>query len=212
MIIRKFIVGGLQTNCYLLVCPETRQAIVIDPGFTREAELQTIMGEAEKYGADIKYIVNTHWHPDHTSGDGWLKRATGAPVLIHEYDAPMLTDVQGFRVLFGIRHEPVTPDATLTDGSTIVFGKISLRVVHTPGHTRGSISLLNRLTVLTGDTLFAGAVGRTDLPEGSFKELMDSIRTRLMVLPGETKIYPGHGPSSTIARERSINPFLKTMQ
>ncbi|MBO3755351.1 MAG: MBL fold metallo-hydrolase, partial [Candidatus Brockarchaeota archaeon] len=206
MIIRKFEVGQLQTNCYLLVCPETRQAIVIDPGFAVETEVQTILGEAEKYDADIKHIVNTHWHPDHTSGDEWLKRETGALVLIHKDDAPMLMATQEVESLFGIRVQPITPDATLTDGSTIVFGKTGLRVVHTPGHTEGSVSLLNRLAIFTGDTLFAGSVGRTDLPGGSFNKLMDSIWRRLMILPDETKIYPGHGPSSTIAREKKTNP------
>lgn len=202
----------MQTNCYLLVCPETLQAIVIDPGFTNEAEVQIIMDEAEKYGADIKYIANTHWHPDHTSGDEWLKREAGALVLIHEDDAPMLMGMREVGMLFGIQVKPIMPDATLTDGSTIVFGKTSLRVMHTPGHTGGSISLLNQLAVFTGDTLFAGSVGRTDLPGGSFEKLMGSIWRRLMVLPGETKIYPGHGPSSTIAKEKKTNPFLTAMQ
>lgn len=201
----------MQTNCYLLVCPETRQAIVIDPGFADETEVQIILGEAEKYDADIKHIVNTHWHPDHTSGNEWLKRETGALVSIHKDDAPMLMATREVEPLFGIRVQPIMPDATLTDGSTIVFGKTSLRVVHTPGHTEGSISLLNRLTIFTGDTLFAGSVGRTDLPGGSFDKLMDSIWRRLMVLTDETKIYPGHGPSSTIAREKKTNPFLTSM-
>lgn len=211
MIIRKFVVGRLQTNCYLLVCPETRQAIVIDPGFADETEVQTILGEAEKYDADIKYIVNTHWHPDHTSGDEWLKRETGALVLIHKDDAPMLIAIREVETLFGIQVKPITPDATLTDGSTLAFGKTGLRVMHTPGHTEGSISLLNQLAIFTGDTLFAGSVGRTDLPGGSFDKLMGSIWRRLMILPGETKIYPGHGPSSTIAREKKTNPFLTSM-
>lgn len=194
MIIRKFVVGWLQTNCYLLICPETRQAIVIDPGFSGEREIQILMSETEKHNAEIKYIVNTHWHPDHTSGDGWLKKKTGALVLIHEEDAPMLMDSRRAGVLFGIQLEPVKPDETLTDGSVIAFGNTSLRVLHTPGHTMGSISLLNQLSVFTGDTLFAGSVGRTDLPGGSFKKLMDSIRRKIMVLPNETRIYPGHGP------------------
>lgn len=212
MIIRRFVVGRLQTNCYLLVCPETRRALVIDPGFTDEAEARIIMDEVEKHRADIKYIVNTHWHPDHTSGDGWLKMVSGALILIHKDDASMLSDTGDVEDLLGIQHEPVTPDATLTDGDTIVFGKATLRVVHTPGHTMGSISLLNRLAVFTGDTLFAGSIGRTDLPGGSFKEIVNSIRTRLMVLPGETKIYPGHGSFSSIMREKKSNPFLTAIQ
>jgi len=207
MIVRRFVVGRLQTNCYLLVCPETREALVIDPGFAEDEEARSIIGEVRRYNAAVKYIVNTHWHPDHTSGDEWFKRATGALILIHKDDASMLSEI-GSGGLFGIRHKPVVPDETLTDGSMIVFGNISLRVIHTPGHTRGSISLLERLTVFTGDTLFAGSIGRTDLPGGSFRELIDSVRRKLMVLPGEAKIYPGHGPSSTIAREKKTNPFL----
>ncbi|MCX8183672.1 MAG: MBL fold metallo-hydrolase [Crenarchaeota archaeon] len=211
MIIRRIIVGRLQTNCYLLICPETRQALVIDPGFVDENEGKTITSEAEKHGAKIKYIINTHWHPDHTAGDEWLKRETGALVLIHEDDARMLINTRGVEEIFGIQVKPIMPDATLTDGSVIFFGKTRLRVMHTPGHTVGSISLLDQLAVFTGDTLFAGSVGRTDLPGGSFEKLMNSIWRRLMILSGETKIYPGHGPSSTIAREKKTNPFLTVM-
>ncbi|MEM2057410.1 MAG: MBL fold metallo-hydrolase [Thermoproteota archaeon] len=210
--IKRFVVGRLQTNCYLLICRETRQALVIDPGFASEKELQTIMSEADKHGAKIKYIVNTHWHPDHTSGNEWLKRETGALVLIHKDDAHMLMNPRGLELLLDFQLKPITPDVTLTDGYTIVFGKIRLKVMHTPGHTEGSISLIDQLAVFTGDTLFAGSVGRTDLPGGSFEKLMGSIRRRLMVLPDDTKIYPGHGPSSTIAREKKTNPFLTAMR
>jgi len=208
MIIRRIVVGRLQTNCYLLIYPEMREAIVIDPGFADEKEAEAVMNEAEKHSAKIKYIVNTHWHPDHTSGNEWLKTEVGALVLIHKDDASMLMDTRVVETVFGVQVKPITPDATLTDGSMIVFGKTSLKVIHTPGHTMGSISLLGQLAVFTGDTLFAGSVGRTDLPGGSFEKLMDSIRGRLMVLPDETKIYPGHGPSSTVAREKKTNPFL----
>jgi len=153
--------------------------------------------------------VNTHGHPDHIGGNGIIKKATGAPILIHEYDAPMLTggadNVSG---LFGLRATSPPADKMLHEGDVIQFGKITLRVLHTPGHSKGSISLLGDDAVFTGDTLFAGSIGRYDLPGASYKEIIRSVK-RLATLPEHVKVYSGHGPTSTIGTEKKSNPFLQ---
>lgn len=206
MIIRRFIVSPLGTNCYLVACGETLASLVIDAGFTDESEVLRIIEEIEKNSLNIKHVLSTHWHPDHTAGNEYLRKKTGASILIHEEDAPMLSTVRDF---LGIEARPHLPDRTVKEGEAIRIGRIELRIIHTPGHTRGSISLLGKGFVFTGDTLFAGSIGRTDLPGGSFSEITHSIRSKLMVLPDETIVYPGHGPVSSIGRERITNPFLK---
>jgi len=209
MIIKMLTVGALYTNCYIVGCAETREALIMDPGFDREAEAQRILREVDQRDLQVRYIVNTHGHPDHTSGNGVVKKATGAPILIHEYDAPMLTEAgKGLARLFGLRTESPLADKTLHDGDLIQIGGVTLKVLHTPGHSRGSISLLGDDVVFTGDTLFAGSIGRYDLPGGSFQEIMRSIKNRLARLPDHVKVYPGHGPASTIGEEKRNNPFL----
>jgi len=173
---------------------ETRKAIVIDPGTDRETEAKKILKEIESNGLKIKYIVNTHGHPDHTGGNKILGEATNAPILIHEYDAPML--------------KGPFADRMLHDGDSVQVGGIVLRVLHTPGHSRGSISLIGRNVVFTGDTLFAGSIGRYDLPGGSVDEIKKSLK-KLMILSDHMKVYPGHGPTSTIGEEKRNNPFLQ---
>ncbi len=194
MIIESFVVGPLYTNCYLVACPITKEAIIIDPGFHRRAEYEAIVKRAVELGLKVVLIVNTHGHPDHTSGNSLLQERLHVPIAIHERDVPLLTKVRA--------------DVLLRDGDTIKFGATTLRVLHTPGHTMGSISLIGRNEVFTGDTLFAGSVGRWDLPGGSFVDLMRSLRERLMILPDSFVVYPGHGPTSTIGGERASNPFL----
>jgi glyoxylase-like metal-dependent hydrolase (beta-lactamase superfamily II) len=184
----------LLTNCYVVGQVETREALVIDPGTNRETEAKKILKEIESSGFKIRYIVNTHGHPDHTGGNRTFKEATGAPILIHEYDAPML-------------REPFA-DKTLQDGDSVQVGSIVLRVLHTPGHSRGSISLVSNDVVFTGDTLFAGYIGRYDLPGGSVDEIKKSLK-KLLILPDHMKVCPGHGPTSTIGEERKTNPFLQ---
>lgn len=194
MFIKMWPVGMQLTNCYLVGQVETREALIIDPGTDRETEAKKILKEIESNGFKIKYIINTHGHPDHTGGNEIFKEATGAPILIHELDAPML--------------KGPFADETLQDGDTVQVGAIMLRVQHTPGHSQGSISLIGNDVVFTGDTLFAGSIGRYDLPGGSLPEIKKSLK-KLMTLPDHMKVYPGHGPTSTIGKERKTNPFLQ---
>ncbi len=194
MFVKIWPVGMQLTNCYLAGQVETREALVIDPGTDTETEAKKILKEIESNGFKIKYIVNTHGHPDHTGGNKIFREATHAPILIHEYDAPML------RGPFA--------DRMLHDGDSVQVGGIMLRILHTPGHSRGSISLVGNDVVFTGDTLWAGTIGRYDLSGGSLKEIKNSLK-KLMKLPDHMKVYPGHGPASTIGEERRNNPFLQ---
>ena len=210
MIIKMFTFGMYFTNCYVAGCEETKEAIVIDPGFDRDAEAEKVLGFIKQNDLRVKYIINTHGHSDHTAGNGIMKKATGAPILIHENDAVMLTGVaRTMSRIFGLRATSPQADKTLHNGDVIQFGRVKLVVLHTPGHSEGGISLLGEDFVFTGDTLFAGSIGRTDFPGGSFEEIMSSIKTKLATLPDHFKVYPGHGPVSTIGEEKRSNPFLQ---
>jgi len=212
MITKMFTVGALYTNCYVVGCNETKEALIIDPGFDTELVAKRILREADQLELQIKYIVNTHGHPDHIAGNGIVKKMTSAPILIHEYDAPMLTRAtENLTMLFGLRTASLPPaDRILHNGDAIKVGEVMLRVLHTPGHTRGSISILGNDVVFTGDTLFAGSIGRTDLPDSSPKEIMSSLK-KLTILPDHIKVYAGHGPASTIGEEKKSNPFLQNL-
>ncbi len=196
MFVKMFTVGMLGTNCFLVVDMESHEALVIDPGFDRESEAKTILNEIERNGFEAKFIVNTHGHPDHSGGNRTLKEFTKALILIHEFDAPMLNNPPA--------------DQKLHDGDLIQIGNIKLRVIHTPGHSRGSIILLGVDSVFSGDTLFAGSIGRYDLPGGSLEDIKNSLKNKLLILPDHMKVYPGHGPVSTIGEERRHNPFLQS--
>jgi glyoxylase-like metal-dependent hydrolase (beta-lactamase superfamily II) len=209
MILEMLTVGTLYTNCYIVGCPETLEALIIDPGFNRNSEADRILKKVDQHHLKVKYIVNTHGHPDHTAGNGILKEATGASILIHEFDAPKLTDAsKNLSSLFGLRVTSPPADQTLREGDVVQVGTVKLKVLHTPGHSKGSISLLGENVVFTGDTLFADSIGRYDFPDASFKEIMSSIK-RLAMLPDHMKVYPGHGPASTIGQEKRSNPFLQ---
>ncbi|MFQ5999140.1 MAG: MBL fold metallo-hydrolase [Candidatus Bathyarchaeia archaeon] len=210
MIIKMFTFGMYLTNCYVVGCEETKEAVVIDPAFDRDEEAEKVLELIEKQNLHVKYIINTHGHPDHTAGNGIIKKATGAPILIHENDALMLTNVvKTLSRVFGLHVTTPPADNTLRDGDVIQVGRIKLKVLHTPGHTKGGISLLGDDVVFSGDTLFAGSIGRTDFPGGSFKEIIQSIKTKLLTLPDHVKVYSGHGPVTTIGEEKRYNPFLQ---
>lgn len=204
MIVKGLVVGPLQVNCYLVGCEETKEGIVIDPG----GDAPVILSQIHALELNIAYIVNTHGHIDHVAANRALKEATGAPLAIHRLDAPWLISPQGgLALLLGVTPGPPA-DIFLEEGDDIKFGNISLKVLHTPGHTSGGISLLGEGDIFTGDALFNMGIGRTDLPGGDFKSLIESIRTKLFTLPEETVVYPGHGPATTIGREKRTNPFV----
>lgn len=210
MQLETLIVGSVLTNCYVLWCDKTREAVVVDPGFERQDETDKVLDLLKKNDLIVKFIINTHGHPDHTCGNGIIKKATDAKILIHKLDADMLTE-EGIRrsMMFGFRVVSPVADSFLKDGDVVEFGEITLQVLHTPGHSPGSISLVGKESVFTGDTLFAGSIGRVDLPGGSGRDIMKSLKEKLAVLPGDLVVYPGHGPKSTVGREKRNNPFLK---
>jgi len=209
MILEVLPVGPLQCNCSILGDETTREAIVVDPG----DEIDRIVSIVQKHKLTVKQIIVTHAHIDHIAGAAKLKALTGAPVYYNQLDLPLvkLMDIQAGWL--GIATPTVNaPDADANDGLKITFGDVKAVVLHTPGHTEGSISLhfpAEKL-LLAGDTLFAGSIGRTDLPGGDFKKIMASLKERLVTLPEETKVIAGHGPSTTIALERESNPFLQS--
>lgn len=208
MFIKQMEVGNFAVFAYLVGCKNTKEALFIDPA----AETQRLLSEAEKRGFRIKYILNTHSHIDHTMGNRRMKELTGAKIIIHAYEAEDLIHQPPYLLnLFSAEPSPPA-DILVFDGDEIIIGEVSLKVIHTPGHSRGSICLYSQGIVFTGDTLFVGGVGRTDLEGGSFEELQSSIRKKLFVLPDETVVAPGHNygnePKSTIGREKRFNPFV----
>lgn len=202
----QFQLGSLGTNCYLVYCEKTLEAAVIDPGGDPEEVLAVIARE----GLTLKYIINTHGHADHIAGNEKLKKATGALILIHADDAKMLTNARhNLSMYIGGNIEFDPADHLLKDGDTISFGNLDLEVRHTPGHTPGGISLLVGEVLFSGDTLFYESIGRTDFPGGSYSILITCIQEKLLPLPDNTKVLPGHGPATTIGWERKMNPFIQ---
>ena len=202
-------VGFLDVFCYLVACPRTKDSLVIDPAGDEEKVVDLIKNK----GLNLKYIVNTHGHPDHTCGNAKFKSLTGAKIVIHEFDEQMINSAEGEAMArqWGFTPSPA-PEIIVKDGDEITVGDVSLQVIHTPGHSPGGICLLGDGNLFTGDTLFVGGIGRTDLPGASMNLFMKSIKERLLILPGETIVWPGHDygfrPSSTIDIEKTSNPWL----
>jgi len=202
-------VGRFSVFAYLIGGDAGGDGLVIDPA----DDVDEIISLADKKKMTIKYILNTHAHVDHIMGNAEMKKKTGAAVIIHEEDAPLLTRTpMSMLAMFGGQPSPPA-DRTVRDGDLIRVGDLSLKVLHTPGHSPGGMCLHLDQAVFTGDTLFVGGLGRTDLPGGSWQVLLQSIKTKLLTLPDETVVYPGHNygpsPTSTIKNERLHNPFIK---
>jgi hydroxyacylglutathione hydrolase len=208
MFLKRLMVGALETNCYLISCEKTKEAAVIDPGGKEAVDL--ILNLLQKNNFDLKYIINTHGHIDHIIGNNLLKVKTEALLLIHRLDANMLVDGnKNFSSFMGKEICSPHADKLLEEGDEIYLGALKLIIIHTPGHTPGGISLVLNNIVFTGDTLFTGGIGRTDLPGGSYQDLQKSIKEKLLILGDDKIICPGHGPGSTIGEERKTNPYLK---
>ena len=209
VIIEQFEVGNFSVFSYLIGDEQAKECLFIDPA----DEHDLLIREAESRDLAVKYIVNTHCHIDHVMGNREMAKRTGAKIIIHEADAaglaatsPQLLDMFGAEA-------PPPADILVSDGQIIQIGRVAIKVIHTPGHTPGGMCLFIDGMVFTGDTLFVGSIGRTDLPGSSYEDLEQSIRSRLYALPGETIVYPGHNygmqPTSTIERERLTNAFVR---
>lgn len=205
MQVLSFRVGPLDNNTYLVADEDSGQAAVVDPSF----ESETVWDAAMRAGWTIAWVLNTHAHLDHAVLNAWFVERSGAPLALHSDEVGMLEAMPQQAAWFGLDPPPMpAPGRLLTDGDTVELGGGRLAVVHTPGHSQGGVCFLGPGFAIVGDVLFAGSIGRTDLPGGDMEILIESIRTRLLTLPDDTVVYPGHGDSTTIGRERRTNPFL----
>lgn len=206
MLIETLAVGPLQVNCFIVGCPKTRRAAVIDPG----EEGERILAAAEAASLRIELIVNTHGHFDHVGANGAVVERTGAEIALHQADLPLLRRAREHAAFFGLAAAP-SPEPTrlLQGGEFLTFGEVTLQVIHLPGHSPGGICLRAADHLFSGDALFAGSIGRTDLPGGDHELLIRGLCEKLLILPEETVVHPGHGPDTTIGREKRANPFLR---
>lgn len=209
MKVEQQMVGMMGVCCYILSCETTAKAAIVDPG----GDEQRILDRVIEAGLDVEYIIATHGHPDHVCGNRRIKEATGAAIIMHEDDDDFFSQsqVKNYFSMLGMEESPAT-DVRVKEGDLITFGEVSLQVIHTPGHTPGGMCLYTNPDLITGDTLFVGGIGRTDFPGGSHRDLISSIQEKLLVLPPETVVWPGHGyggSRSTIEEERRSNPYLR---
>ncbi|MFA6032610.1 MAG: MBL fold metallo-hydrolase [Myxococcota bacterium] len=207
MIIETLPVGPLETNCYIAGDEATHKAAVIDPG----GDTQIILKALARHKLECVMIIITHAHFDHVGGLSELKEKTGAEVVVHADENEALTMQGDMARMFGVRMKnPPPADRTIKEGDRLEIGKLVLEVIHTPGHSPGSVCLIARAAkkVFAGDLLFAGSIGRTDFPGGSFDDLTHNVRTKIFTLGDDFEVFPGHGPSTTVGRERKTNPFF----
>ena len=207
MIIATLPVGLIQTNCYIVGCSETKEGVVIDPG----GHPERILAGVQHHGLTIRYVLDTHAHFDHTDANSDVVQATGAPLALHPEDLPLLK-ASGGAALFGLHADPSPlPDIELDDGDELQVGSLLFQVLHTPGHTPGHVCFYEAKqgAIFDGDVLFYRGIGRTDLPGGSWPQLLDSIQRVLFALPDETTVYSGHGQETTIGEEKQLNPWLR---
>jgi glyoxylase-like metal-dependent hydrolase (beta-lactamase superfamily II) len=208
MLHKVFPVGPLQCNCSVIGDEQTHEAMVIDPG----DQIEDILAILKTEKLTLKQIVVTHAHIDHVGGAMKLKAATGAPILMNQNDEALLKMLDMQAAWVGMKPPgPVKIDEAVDEGRVLKIGNVAANVIHTPGHTEGSICLYfpQQKTLVAGDTLFAGSIGRTDLPGGSFDKIMRSLHNQVLALPDDTQVVPGHGPITTIGEERETNPFLQ---
>jgi len=205
MIIHAWPVGPLQVNCFLVGCEETREAMLVDPGSDAELILKGISDS----GLKVRTIVNTHGHFDHIGANRKLVEETGAELCMHADDVPLIELAVSQAALYGLQTtESPQPTRLVAEGERIDVGRLHFDISHVPGHSAGSICLYGAGHLFAGDVLFAGSVGRTDLPGGNFEQLISGIRRKLLVLPDDTVVHCGHGPDTTIGREKQVNPFI----
>ncbi len=211
MILKTIVVGPLQCNCIILGCEDTREAVIVDPG----DEAERILKYITQHKLRIQRIIHTHAHVDHLGGTYAIQKATHSEILFHQDDLPLFEHLESQALMFELEIEPPSKvDKFIGEGDAISCGMYTLRVIHTPGHSPGSVCFYlfsedeKRHILFSGDTLFFGGIGRTDLWGGSFEQLMASVKDKLFILPDETIVYPGHGQITTIGEEKQYNPFL----
>ena len=205
MILERLILGDLQTNCYILADNDTKECAIFDPS----AEADRIMSVINQHELKAKYIILTHVHIDHVMALDEIKKITGASVVVHTDEADLLNDITGtLAQLFNTAPPKTKADIKVSDGDTVSLGEKEIKFIHTPGHTIGCMCALCENMLISGDTLFSESIGRTDFPGGNHNLLISSIKNKLMSLNDEIRVYPGHGPSTTIGHERMYNPYL----
>jgi len=205
MIIETLMVGPFMENTFVVGCPDTKEAVVIDPG----AEAEKIIEAIERHGLDVKKIINTHAHIDHIGAVQEIRTSQDAGFYLHETEVPFVESFDQQCSFFGVKFgEKPEVDGTLAEGDTVEVGKLKAEVILTPGHSPGGLCFNFGGHIFVGDTLFMGSIGRTDLPGGNYNTLISNIKEKLLVLPPETKVHCGHGPDTTIGSEKQNNPFL----